>query len=52
MKNIFILILSLFAVSVFGQNLTLGNQAFELKNVTGSIVDFQGFKEAISTTNR
>lgn len=44
MKNTFILILSLFAISAFGQNLTLGNQAFELKNVTGSIVDFQGEK--------
>lgn len=44
MKNIFILILSLCAIATFGQKLTLGNQAFELKNVTGSIVDFQGEK--------
>lgn len=36
--------LSLCAIVTYGQKLTLGNQAFELKNVTGSIVDFQGEK--------
>jgi hypothetical protein len=44
MKNIIILILCLSVIPIFGQKLTLGNQEFELKNVTGSIVDFQGEK--------
>lgn len=36
------LLLCAFATS--GQKLTLGGQTFELKNVTGSIIDFQGEK--------
>lgn len=44
MKNTFILIMSLCTIAAFGQKLTLDNQTFELKNVTGSIVDFQGEK--------
>ncbi len=44
MKNTFILLLALCANAAFGQKLSLGDQIFELKNVTGSIVDFQGEK--------
>lgn len=44
MKNLFIFILCLCANHTFRQKLTLGEQQFELKNVTGSIVDFQGEK--------
>lgn len=44
MKNTLILIWSLCAISVFGQQPTLGNQAFELKNVRGAIVEFRGEK--------
>jgi uncharacterized damage-inducible protein DinB len=44
MKNTLIFMLALCAMTVYGQKLTLGDQEFELKNVTGSIVDFQGEK--------
>lgn len=36
--------LALCAMTAYGQKLTLGNQVFELKNVTGSIIEFQGEK--------
>lgn len=36
------LLFALFAVTVSGQNLTLNNQEFELKHVTGSIVQLDG----------
>lgn len=39
-----ILLINLCAIATYGQNLTLGKQTFELKNVTGSIIDFQGKK--------
>lgn len=39
-----ILLLNLWVLSLFGQKLTLNKQEFELKNVTGSIVAFQGDK--------
>lgn len=39
-----VLLLHICAFILKGQKLTLGNQEFELKNVTGSIVDFQGEK--------
>jgi hypothetical protein len=39
-----IVILNLFVLTAFGQVLKLKNQEFELKNVTGSIVEFQGEK--------
>lgn len=38
------LILTLLSLSSYGQKVKLGKQTFELKNVTGSIVDFQGKK--------
>lgn len=44
MKKTLIFVLAFCAISAFGQKLTLGNQEFELKNVTGSIVEFQGEK--------
>lgn len=46
MKNILIILmlLGLMVDDTYGQNLQLGGQAFELKNVTGSIVEFQGEK--------
>lgn len=44
MKKVLIFIMTLCAISAFGQKLTLGNQEFELKNVTGSIIEFQGEK--------
>jgi Domain of Unknown Function (DUF1080) len=43
-RYIFLLSVSLFSVSTFGQKLKLGKQYFELHNVTGSIIDFQGSK--------
>ncbi len=39
-----ILTLSLYSLATFGQNLKLKNQEFELRNVTGSIIKFQGKK--------
>lgn len=39
-----ILLLTACHFTALGQQLTLGKQTFELKNVTGSIVDFQGKK--------
>jgi hypothetical protein len=44
MKKKQILLWALCSLSGFSQKLTLKNQTFELKNVTGSIVDFQGKK--------
>jgi hypothetical protein len=43
MKNLFFTVLFLNTVC-FGQNLKFGKQTFELHNVTGSVVDFQGKK--------
>lgn len=34
----------LFTLESFGQNLSIGKQTFELRNVTGSIIEFQGKK--------
>lgn len=44
MKNLLIILslLSLLTPGSFGQSLQLGEQTFELKNVTGSILKFQG----------
>lgn len=44
MKNILIviLLLGLMIEDTFGQNLRLAGQEFELKNVTGEIIEFQG----------
>jgi len=39
-----ILLLNLWVLPVFGQKLTLNKQEFQLKSVTGSIVEFQGNK--------
>jgi hypothetical protein len=39
-----IILLNLCAFAVFGQKLKLNNQEFELRNVTGSIIKFQGKK--------
>lgn len=36
--------LNFFAAILFGQKLTLNNQEFELRNVTGSVIEFQGEK--------
>jgi pimeloyl-ACP methyl ester carboxylesterase len=44
MKKILIPVLLLCTLTAFGQKLKLGNQEFELKNVTGSIIEFQGEK--------
>jgi pimeloyl-ACP methyl ester carboxylesterase len=45
MKKIKITLLFQLIIGVtFAQKLTLNNQAFELKNVTGAVVDFQGEK--------
>lgn len=44
MKKILFLSLLLASSSTFAQQLQLGKQAFELKNVMGSVVDFQGKK--------
>ncbi len=44
MKNTLVFVLALCVNAAFGQKLSLGDQTFELKNVTGSIVDFQGEK--------
>ena len=44
MNKSLIFVLALCATPVFGQKLTLGNQEFELKNVTGSVIEFQGEK--------
>ncbi len=34
----------LFTLESFGQNLSIGKQTFELRNVTGSVIEFQGKK--------
>src|SRR5688572_16098164 len=39
-----ILLFSLCTLATFGQKLKLKNQEFELRNVTGSIIKFQGEK--------
>ena len=39
-----ILLLNLWVLPIFGQKLTLNKQEFQLKSVTGSIVEFQGDK--------
>lgn len=44
MKKILISMLVFCAITARSQKLTLGNQEFELKNVTGSIIEFQGEK--------
>ena len=44
MKKILFFSLLLASSSTFAQQLTLGKQTFELKNVTGSVIDFQGKK--------
>lgn len=46
MKNsfTFLILLGLMVNVSYGQDLKLNGQAFELKNVTGSIIDFQGEK--------
>lgn len=45
MKNyILLLVIGLWGLSSFGQNLKLKNQEFELHNVTGSILKFHGKK--------
>ena len=41
---IFVLIMSVFSVSAQKQKLTLKKQTFELHNVTGSIIEFEGKK--------
>jgi len=41
-KYSIILLFSLCVLATFGQNLKLKNQEFELRNVTGSIIKFQG----------
>jgi hypothetical protein len=43
-KNSIILLFSLCALATFAQKLKLKNQEFELRNVTGSIIEFQGKK--------
>ena len=45
MKKTFIIMLSLCAVATYGQKLTLGNQEFELKNVSGAITELDGEKD-------
>lgn len=37
-----ILLLTISTIATFGQKLTLGKQTFELHNVTGSVIKFQG----------
>ena len=45
MKNIIIIsLIFLLTLESFGQNLRFGKQTFELHNVTGSVIDFQGKK--------
>lgn len=44
MKKALFLTLTLGFLTARGQNLTLGNQTFELKNVTGGLVQFNGEK--------
>jgi hypothetical protein len=48
MRNILIhftlFLIGLYATECFGQNVTFGKQTFELHNVTGSVIDFQGKK--------
>lgn len=44
MRKYIVLILIISTFSTFGQKLTFDKQTFELKNVTGSVVDFQGNK--------
>jgi hypothetical protein len=45
MKNLIIIsLIFLFTLEGFGQNLRFGKQTFELHNVTGSVIDFQGKK--------
>lgn len=43
-KSILISFIGLLALESFGQNLQFGKQTFELHNVTGSVIDFQGKK--------
>lgn len=43
-KITIILLLNLLALTMFGQRLKLNSQVFEMKNVTGSIIEFQGEK--------
>jgi hypothetical protein len=43
-KCIVISFICLLALESFGQNLQFGKQTFELHNVTGSVIDFQGKK--------
>lgn len=43
-KCIVISLICFIAIESFGQNLKFGKQFFELHNVTGSIIDFQGKK--------
>ncbi|WP_255080593.1 DUF1080 domain-containing protein [Lacihabitans sp. CCS-44] len=43
-KYISIAFLSFLSIESFGQNLKFGKQTFELHNVTGSIIEFQGKK--------
>lgn len=42
MKKILIIIFLFCSLSAFSQKLTLGKQTFELHNVTGSVIKFQG----------
>ena len=48
MRNILIhftlFLIGLYATECFGQNVKFGKQTFELHNVTGSVIDFQGKK--------
>lgn len=44
MKKIVFLSLLLASSSTFAQNIKFGKQTFELHNVTGSVIDFQGSK--------
>lgn len=38
------ILICLLSVECFGQNIKFGNQIFELHNITGSVIDFQGKK--------
>ena len=41
-KYQFVFLLNFWALITYGQKLKLENQEFELRNVTGSIIKFQG----------
>lgn len=43
-NNILLFLFSIWTINSFGQTLKLKNQAFELHNVTGSIIKFEGKK--------